>query len=673
MRDQVSPSHRERSPLAQGTRLPAGSQTPFATEARFPSVSSISEQRPTQTNRHSQFLLLGQRRFGPFFLTQLAGAFNDNLLKQILVLLVTFHATEYTTLSAGFVTSLAGGIFILPFVLFSAVAGQIADRYDKAHLIRIVKAAEVPIMGVAAVGFHLRSLPVLLGALFLMGTHSAFFGPAKYSLLPRVLKESELVGGNGLLEMGTFVAILAGTLCAGLLVAATTEPHVLATTLLFIAGAGLLASMRIPNNGRAAPNLVVEWNLPRQTMDILRRAFRTRPVWLSLLGISWFWFFGAAFLSQLPVLVRGELHSDETVVTLLLGVFAAGVGGGSLLCDRMSGGRIEWGLVPFGSIGMTMFALDLYGVASHFPLASDVRNVPALLGTPGAFRLLADIGLLGLFGGFFNVPLYATIQARAEKSEQSRIVAANNVLNALFIVVAAATGVALSALGATPSLVIGICAAFNALVAIYIYSLLPEFLWRFVAWMLVHTVYRLRTEGTQHIPTSGAAILTPNHVSYADALVICAASPRPVRFVMDHTIFKFPILGWLFRAVGAIPIAPAKAAPQVLARAYDRIASALADGELVCIFPEGRLSPDGKVGELRRGILEITARSPVPVVPVGLSGLEDSIFARCSRPHGPRNGVLFARQIGVRVAPAVPPGAWDLRFLRDQLVALQHS
>jgi 1-acyl-sn-glycerol-3-phosphate acyltransferase len=626
-------------------------------------------QTVTPMSQPAQFHLLLQRRYGPFFLTQLGGAFNDSLLKQMLVVLVTYHAADYTTLPAGVVTSLAAGIFILPFVLFSAVAGQLADRYDKALLMRTVKAAEVAIMAVAAAGFYLHSLALLLAALFLMGTHSTFFGPAKYSLLPRVLEDAELVGGNGLLEMGTFVSILVGTLVAGLIVAATTDPLWLTAVLLGVALFGLAASLYIPPNGCADPGLRMGWSLIGPTVDILRRAHRVPAVWLSLLGISWFWFFGAAFLSQLPVLVHDQLHAGETSVTLVLGVFSIGVGLGSLLCERMSGGRVEWGLVPFGSMGMSLFAADLYFGTGHFPAAPAQREVAQLLAEPAAWRLLADVGLLGLFGGFFSVPLYATVQSRSERSEQSRVIAANNVLNALFMVLAALMGMALTTLGATPHQIIGLCAVLNALVAVYIYGLLPEFLWRFCAWILVNTVYRLRVQGAQYLPARGAAVLAPNHVSYVDALVLSAVSPRPVRFVMDHAIFDSPVLGWLFRAVGAIPIAPAREDPQLLAQAYDRIAQSLQEGELVCIFPEGRLTRDGQLGELRRGIVEIVERTPVPVIPVAIHGLQDSLFARASRHPGVGRNP-FARRIGVTAAPALAPGEWDLDSLRARLEAL---
>ncbi|MBP6268254.1 MAG: MFS transporter [Rhizobacter sp.] len=618
----------------------------------------------------SQFKLLTQRRFGPFFATQLAGAFNDSFLKQVLILLVTYHAADYTTLSAGTVTSLAAGLFILPFVLFSAFAGQLADRFDKARLMQIIKAAEVAIMAVASVGFFTQNLPVLLGSLFLMGTHSAFFGPVKYSYLPRVLAESELVGGNGLLEMGTFMAILTGTIGAGLLVAWTTNPAALSAIMTLLALVGLLASLAIPKTGSAAPDLRIGFNIWSQTLESLRLARKTRAVWLSLLGISWFWFFGALFLSQLPVLAKNSLHGSEVVVTLLLGVFSAGVALGSMLCEKLSGGRVELGLVPFGSIGLSIFAFDLYLASAGFSPAGAVLGFTQFVEAVGSTRVMLDIGLLGMFGGFFIVPLYALVQSRSEKSEQSRIIAANNVLNAIFMVASAAVGGGLLALGATVPQIIGACALLNAVVAVYIYTLLPEFLWRFVAWLSIHLAYRVKVVGSSNIPAEGAALLAPNHVSYLDALVVSAATPRPIRFVMDHRIFKTPVLGWLFKAAKAIPIASAKEDPVALECAYKAIEDALAAGELVCMFPEGALSHDGELAELRPGIARLAERCGAPVVPMFLEGLAGSTFARSSR-SGQGLRRAFFRNVEVSAGPALPSATVELAGLRAAMLALR--
>jgi len=633
--------------------------------------AAAADARAQRPAAHSQFRLLVERRYGPFFATQLGGAFNDSFLKQVLILLVTFHAADYTTMSAGLVTNLAAGLFILPFVLFSAFAGQLADRYDKARVMRAVKLAELAIMLVAGLGFQARSLPLLLGCLFAMGCHSAFFGPAKYSLLPRVLDKDELTGGNGLLEMGTFLSILTGTLAAGILVASTTDPLLLCAALTAVAAFGLAASWFIPATGEAAPELRVTFSLLRETWATLRLARREGVgVWNSLLAISWFWFIGAVVLSQIPALGKDVLLGDTTVVTLLLTVFSIGVAVGSLLCERLSGHQVEIGLVPVGSIGLTAFVADLALAAMRFPalqgLPAGAPPLPWLgfVAAPGSLRVLVDIALVGMFGGLFIVPLYAFVQLRTAPARQSRIISANNILNALFMVVAAAMSIVLLASGLSVTGLILVCAALNAAVAVYIYRTVPEFLWRFLSWLIVHSVYRLKITGRENMPAHGAAIIAPNHVSYADALVLSALSPRPIRFVMDAGIFRGPVLSWLFRHVNAIPIASAKNDPDTLARAFGSVRDALAGGELVCVFPEGALTRDGALAEFKPGIRKMLDASPVPVIPVGIRGLWDSPFSR-QRPSlaGRLARLRPGRRVAAHIGSALPAqvGVAELR------------
>ncbi|MBK8320826.1 MAG: MFS transporter [Betaproteobacteria bacterium] len=583
----------------------------------------------------SQFALLGQRRYGPFFLTQLAGAFNDSFLKQLAILLVTFHAAEYTSLSGGLVANLAAGLFILPFVLFSAFAGKLADRYDKSIVIRGVKMAEVAIMLIASAGFYMKSLPLLLASIFLMGCHSAFFGPAKYSLLPCVLSKDELTGGNGLLEMGTFLSILGGTLVAGVLAAVTTNPLWLSISLTSVALLGLASSFFVPATGEAAPNLKLRFSIVGETLATLKLARNEgKGVWNSLLAISWFWFIGAVVLSQIPALGKDLLHGDTSVVTMLLAVFSIGVAIGSLLCERLSNHQVEIGLVPVGSIGLSVFTADLAFSASGFSSAITASgSTEALtwlqyLDLSGSVRVLIDIAMVGVFGGLFIVPLYAFVQLRSAPERQSQVISANNVLNAVFMVSAAGmSGVLLSAGMDVPGLIL-VCAVLNALVALYIYRTVPEFLWRFVSWVIVHSIYRVKTTGHENVPEQGAALIAPNHVSYIDALVLSAISPRPIRFVMDANIFKVPVLSWLFRQVNAIPIASAKDDPEVLAKALAAVHQALENDELVCVFPEGELTRDGSLGVFKPGIRKMLDLCPVSVIPVGLQGLWDSPFSR---------------------------------------------
>ena len=575
-----------------------------------------------------QFGLLKQKRFAPFFATQFLGAFNDNLFKNALVVLLTFQAAHWTTLAPGLLANLAAGIFILPFFLFSATAGQLADKYDKAMLARLVKVLEMVIMGVAAAGFFLHSLPVLMGALFLLGCHSTLFGPVKYAIIPQHLHEDELVGGNALIEAGTFVAILIGTLAGGLLAGSVEHPAWIAVGGFLVAAAGYLTSRGIPAAPAPAPELKVNLNPLSETWRNIAFARQNRTVFLSILGISWFWLYGALFLAQFPAYAKFVLGGGESAVTLLLATFTVGIGVGSMLCERMSDKHVEIGLVPFGSIGLTLFGLDLY-FASPVGLAGTTpHELLALLSIPAVWRVLFDLVMLGAFGGFFIVPLYALVQLRSSAEHRARIIAGNNILNALFMVVGALGAASLLGAGLSIPALFALAALLNALVAIYIYGLVPEFLLRFIAWLLVKAVYRLRTEGLDHIPHEGAAVLVANHVSFADAVIIMGAAPRPIRFVMDHRIFKTPLLGFIFRHCGAIPIASAKEDPAMMEAAFAEVAKALAAGDLVGLFPEGQITRDGELQPFRPGISRILEATPVPVVPMALSGLWGSYFSR---------------------------------------------
>jgi 1-acyl-sn-glycerol-3-phosphate acyltransferase len=619
----------------------------------------------------SQFALLKTRRFAPFFATQFLGAFNDNLFKNALVVLLTFQAAQWTTLAPELLANLAAAIFILPFFLFSATAGQLADKYDKARLARLVKVFEAGIMVVAAAGFELHSLALLMSCLFMLGLHSTLFGPVKYAILPQQLREEELVGGNALIEAGTFVAILLGTLIGGLLAGLERGTDWIAVGCLVVAAAGYLASRGIPPAPAPAPDLAINANPFSETWRNIGFARANRTVFLSILGISWFWLFGALFLAQFPAYARNVLGGAESSVTLLLATFTFGIGIGSLLCERLSAGQVEIGLVPFGSIGLSIFALDL-AFASPATAAHPPLGALALLSAPGVPHVLVDLFAIGVFGGFFIVPLYALVQLRSSVAQRARIIAANNIMNALFMVVGAVAAAEMLLAGLTIPQLFGVAAVCNAAVAVFIYRLVPEFLLRFIVWLLVHTVYRLDKRDVGRIPEEGPALLICNHVSFVDALVITAACRRPIRFVMDHRIFRWPVLSFVFRAGRAIPIAPAREDPALLERAFDEVAAALAAGELVCIFPEGRVTADGEMGPFRPGIARILERTPVPVVPLALSGLWGSIFSR-------RDGAVLARpwrakpfrRIAIAVGDPVAPAAAEPEALAGQVLALR--
>ena len=604
----------------------------------------------------SQFRLLGQRRFAPFFVTQFLGALNDNIFRNGLVILVTFQGVLVAGMNHSELANVAGALFILPFFLFSATAGQLADKYEKSILMRRIKLLEIVLMIIAAIAFTSGNYVVLLFVLFLMGCQSTLFGPVKYAYLPQQLDTHELIGGNALVEAGTYIAIILGLIVGGATVALNPDSQaVLGGCLVAVAVIGYLASRRVPQTQAVDPDLIVSWNAWSETWRIVGFAREKRDVFLSILGISWFWFFGSAMTLQLPAYTLVILNGNESITTALLVSFAIGVGLGSLLCERMSGHRIELGLVPFGSIGLSLFAVDLYFAQPDAAVAS-VGSIAEFINRPGSLRILADVLLLGAFGGFYSVPLYALIQQRSERKHLSRIIAANNIINAIFMVVASLLSIAVLGAGfSIPELFI-VLALLNALVAIYIYTLLPEFLMRFLAWILVNTIYRVRPSGSENIPDKGPAVVVCNHVSYMDPILLLASVRRPMRFVMYYKIFQLPLLRFLFQHAKAIPIASASEDEELMQEAFEKVDAELAAGNIVCIFPEGGITGDGEIQRFRPGIEKVIARRPVPVIPVALQNLWGSWFSR-SKGGGIRKvpGRLFAK-VPVVVGEPVMPG-----------------
>jgi 1-acyl-sn-glycerol-3-phosphate acyltransferase len=603
-----------------------------------------------------QFALLSQRRFAPFFWTQFLGAGNDNLFKFAFTVMVTYQL-QLNWLPPAMAGLVIGALFILPFLLFSATSGQLADKYDKARLIRFVKTLEIAIMALAAWGFMRQQVPLLLACVFLMGLHSTLFGPVKYAYLPQHLGERELTGGNGMVEMGTFVAILLGNLAGGLLIALPVYgAHYVAWACIGLAVLGRVCAQAVPASPATDPTLHICWNPVTETWRNLRLAHGNVVVFRSLLGISWMWFFGAVFLSQFPSFAKEVLHGDEQVASLLLVVFSVGIGAGSLLCEVLSRRHVEIGLVPLGAIGMSVFSVDLYLASRGLPPSAG-WTLGGFLAQPAHWRLMADLVLLSLCAGLYSVPMYALIQLRAPASHRARIIAANNILNALFMIASAVLVGLLLKLGLTIPQVFLAVGLLNALVAGYIFLLVPEYLLRFVAFVASRVVYRFRVSGDEHIPAQGAAILVCNHVSFVDAVLLMAASPRPIRFIMDHRIFRVPVLGWLFKLAKAIPIAPQRDDPAVYERAFEEARRVLDEGDLLAIFPEGAITRDGRLGEFKGGVMKILQTHPVPVVPLALQNLWGSFFSRIegsamTRPF--RRGIFsrVALVAGVPVAPS---------------------
>lgn len=619
----------------------------------------------------SQFNLLGSRRFAPFFWTQALGAFNDNAFRNAMVMLVAFQmGLDDKTVSL--YTNLAPALFIIPYFLFSATAGQLAEKYEKSRIIRYVKLFEIAAMLIAAIGFYTHHTTLLLVVLFLMGLHSTTFGPIKYAILPQALKPQELVGGNGLVEMGTQMAMLIGMVAGNSLMRiAGYGPVAASAATILVAVIGYLASRRIPAAPATAPDLVFNWNPLTETTRVLGITHQDRKVFNAVLGISWFWFFGTVLIAQLPNYTRLNLGGDGSLYTFVLTLFSLGTGAGSLLCERMSGRRVEVGLVPLGAFGLTAFGVDLY--FAHPALATvHGLNWLAFLGSAGSWRIALDLTLIGVFAGFYVVPLFAYVQARTPRDRLSRVIAGNNILNALLICLASGFGLALGMLGFTAVQIFFAAAVLNVAVAVYIFTIVPEFLMRFITWVLVNTLYRVRVDGLEHIPEEGPALLVCNHVSFMDPLLLMANLRRPARFVMYYKIFNIPVLRFVFRTAKAIPIAGQKEDPVVLQHAYEDVDAALAAGELVCIFPEGGLTRDGDIAPFRPGVARILEHRPIPVVPLALRGLWGSVWSRRdSMLHRARLPRRFRARVELVAGAPIAPVDADIASLEARVRELR--
>ena len=658
---------------------------------------------PAATAHANQFRLLGSRRLWPLFVTQFLGAFNDNVFKQALGMLFAYGGL----LAAGaaeeekeLYVNLAAGLFVLPFVLFSATAGTLADTFEKSRLIRFVKLGEIGVVALAGVALYLQNIYVLLGVLFLFGVQSTFFGPLKYAVLPQHLRPSELVGGNGMMQMGTMVAILLGTGVGGALgawddtagalgkfaqhseewwrataatIAATIAGLdlvvVLMAAMLLVATGGYAASWRIP----PAPSThqgEVRWNPFVATWGLIRIARERKAVFQSILGISWFWLLGSVNLAQILVLVPDFLAGGPTVVTFILFWFTIAIAGGALLCEALSGKRVEIGLVPLGAVGVSLFGIDLY-FAIGAVSGEGERSVMEFLRGDGTGRVLLDLGMMGVFAGLFVVPLQANIQARTPADRRARVIAANNVMNAVFMVAGAGFAIAWFSLGGEVPGVLLALAIVNIGVAAYIFAQVPEFSMRFLVWLISHSIYRVRHHNLDAIPQRGAAIIVCNHVSYVDAPLLAGAVRRPIRFVMHKDIHRLPVLNFIFRTSRTIPIAAEKEDPAMFRAAFDAIAEGLAAGDLLCVFPEGKLTSDGEVDVFRKGIERVVAATPAPVVPMALDGLWGSYFSRQGKGAFRRKRGRFWSRVDIRAGEPVAAADVSADDLRDRVLALR--
>jgi hypothetical protein len=573
--------------------------------------------------------MLTARGFWPFFYTQFFGAFNDNVLKNALAILITYKAYSIAEIAAEQMVSLCGGIFIFPFFLFSAISGQLADKFSKSKLIRGVKALEIAIMVLGLIGFVNENIILLLVALFLMGLHSTLFGPVKYSILPHLLHSDQLITGNAYVETGTFIAILLGSIFGVQVISMPGGAWVVGISEIGIAVLGFLLSLAIKPLEAVVPGLRLNMNPVTTTTEILRITSKVKSVFNSILGISWFWFIGIAMLSIVPVYCKDLLKANESVVTWFLVLFSIGIGAGSILCERLSFKRTELGLVPIGSLGISVFAFDLFWVGHPSGLSPEgLISLADFLSTGPGKRISLDIFFFAVSGGFFTVPLYTFIQQKSNKEIRSRVIAGNNIFNALFMVASSLFLASLYHYEFSFPQIFLILSLLNVLVAVYIYTLIPEFLLRLMAWGLSNIIYRLKVTGRENLPMEGPFVIVCNHVTFMDSFIVASGCPRPARFVMHYKYLDMPFASRIFRDTKVIPIAGALEDPAVLKAAFDKIAAELEDDEVVCIFPEGELTRDGTMQKFKSGVEKIITRTPVPVVPACLNGLWGSYFSR---------------------------------------------
>lgn len=638
-------------------------------------------------SEQSQFALLKERRYLPFFISQLAGAFNDNLYKQALMLAITYKLTFNTSFDYAVVNFLSFGkgadkdllvnvcaiVFILPFFLFSALGGQLGEKIEKSLLIRRIKLAEILTMIIGAIGLYYNNFSIMLLVLFAMGVQSALFGPVKYSILPQHLKENELIGGNAMVEMGTFLAILTGTMLAGILMAGNDSFYIYTISFFVIVVAiiGYISSRSITYSPATMPNLTISFNVFTKTWETIQLGFKQTPaVSRSILGNSWFWFLGTIYITQMPNYAEKILNGDPSAYSLLLVVFSVSIALGSALCEKLSGHKVEIGLVPFGSIGLTIFSLLLWWHSQTLPMIEGVSNTwLTLLGQSSVWFILFDIFGIGLFGGFYIVPLYAIMQSRSAPEERARVIAANNILNALFMVLASAVAIVfISFSGLTIPQLFMVTGLMNIAVNAYIFAIVPEFTLRFMMWLLSHSIYKVTHKGLENIPDEGAYVLVSNHISYIDALLIGGAIKRPIHFVMYYKIYNTFGAKFFFKHSGAIPIAGHHEDKKIFEEAFIKIKQCLQNGELVCIFPEGKLTSDGHINDFKTGIEKIIQDTPVPVIPLAIKGLWKTTFTR-----NPKRKILrnWRSELSIVADKAIPADQVDRRLLQQKVQALR--
>jgi 1-acyl-sn-glycerol-3-phosphate acyltransferase len=589
--------------------------------------------------------------FKTLFMTQFLGAFNDNIFKNALVILITFNSIKLFGLKAELLVPLAGGLFMAPFLIFSGTAGQIADRFNKKHLIQIIKFIEIIVMALAAYAFYLNSYLLLFVALFLMGTQSAFFGPLKYGIIPSLVEAEGRVAGNAYVSAGTFVAILLGTILGGLL-AMTTSFVTLA--IISVAILGWIASKSFElgkENFIERPDVIVDYTLIKSTWTIFKETTKDKATFLMIIQVSWFWFVGAAVLSLLPLMVKTSLEETSTIATFYLALFTVGMGAGSIITKKISQGKAQHGFVSISALGVSVMLVLCYGglIFKNLFLCS--------------FAILA----ISSFGGCFMVTLITALQEVTDESKLSRIVAGNNIWNALFMVLAALVVMALTSFYSIETTVL-ILGLFCFFCSILFYSWNMEEPLRQWFRLLANLFYKVEVHYEGEYPEKGPVIVVANHVSFVDWIIITGVMKRPVRYILDWSYYYLPLLPFWFRQAKIIPIATKKESPEVLEKAFSLIGDSLNEGATIGIFAEGRLCRDGQMRSLQPGVNKILKAHPSPVVLLALDGLWGSFFSHSGKGVFKKRLSLKRRTVRVTISAPILPQDYDRNEAKEWFI-----
>lgn len=618
-------------------------------------------------------MLYKERKFWPLFWTMFLGAANDNVFKNALIILITYKNVSLFGLGAESLVAFAGGAFILPYVLFSATSGQISDHFDKAQVIKVTKFTELAFMLIGAIGFITESYGLLMLTLFLMGAQSSFFSPVKFSSLRTILKDEELTTGTALIGGGTFIAILIGTIIGGLAAAAPDATNVASFAILGFAILGIITARFQNKINDINEDVKIDYTFIKPTFKLLSDSFKDKNSFRAIMGVSWFWFLGSFVLSVMPSIIKNVFFGSEMVASIFMATFTVGMGLGSWICSKLSGKRIEVGMVPLAALGMSLAVFDLYYISTQWPMSVTGALMPPaeFFAQPMAIRAIIDLLLVTIFGGNFYISQLTFMQHSAPLERLARTIAANNIWNAIFMVVAAVSIILLKKSGATALDNLAILGGMNLIYAAISYYFFHEEMWRFFFHMLTTFLYDVEIEGEDNIPKDGKVVIAANHTSFVDWGVVMSLSPRPIRWVIDHRYYFIPGLKQFFMQGHLIPIATRKENPELLDEAYTKLDKTLNEERCVGFFPEGWITRDGKPRRYQPGIKKVVEQTNATVVPIVIKGLWGSFYSFSGKGvfKGIRWNFLKRRKIKVIVLPAIGPQEFCYKDLEDKMVS----